>query len=432
MRCRFLISGVSLIAIPVWSVSQLVNLIIKFHGQIHLFDSQINQYELELLLHFAVITASATLWWTAFASLRSKDWLSISTSVSRPSALLTASLILTPNINQSHVVTVAPSDELPTRSVLSPEIAAGVLVYILRRRREQLQSGFSPDLFTDEEQNILRGIEIQAQCASSRTEFNADVITDADVIQLMQAIERPVQMTTSELSVTEEWSLVIKLFGYPVVENKKGEQAKFRKRRALELVTWLALNRDRSRRSAARTAMWDIEINDSSFSTIVSDMRRGMTEIESNISREDWAPTTYSDELPLNKSVITDDVLMQEALKRFRYDHYDYENIVQSLSDVRDVPFAGTSYMWADLDGTTTRLVILAVTAATEVAMWAFEAGNLPVFQIAITAGLRVFPGHEELLGLQAEAKKKSYKSLNSVAIDSCPLLPTENTSYQK
>lgn len=279
-----------------------------------------------------------------------------------------------------------------------------MLAYVLRRRREQINSGFVPDRFTDIEQTILDSIEQQAQGAGTPTEFNADVVTDSDVIEVISAVERPWPTLVNRLSIPDEWSLVVKVFGYPTVENKKGEQAQFRKKRALELLTWLTLNRDRARRSAARTAMWDLNINDSTFSTIVSDMRRGMTEIESAISREDWVPTTYSDELPISDRIVTDDVLLQNALMRFRSNHNDCEEIVHHLSSVRDVPFAGTSYMWADLDGTTTRLVILALSAATEVATWALATSNMTEFHVAITAGLRVFPGHEDLLGLQAEA----------------------------
>ncbi|MCX6601997.1 MAG: hypothetical protein NTV52_00175, partial [Acidobacteria bacterium] len=152
------------------------------------------------------------------------------------------------------------------------------------------------------------------------------------------------------------------------------------------------------------TAMWDLDIADSTFSTIVSDMRRGLVEIDRQFSRSDWAPTTYSDDLPLSVRVITDDVLMAQALETFRKDSKDSYEIVRALSHVRDVPFAGTSYSWADLDGTTTRLVILAITAAMEVASWALATGDMAAFEIAVTAGLRVFPGHEELLGLQADA----------------------------
>ena len=39
-----------------------------------------------------------------------------------------------------------------------------------------------------------------------------------------------------------------------------------------------------------------------------------------------------------------------------------------------------------------------------EVATWALAKGHTDEFRIAITAGLRIFPGQEELLGLQADA----------------------------
>jgi len=108
---------------------------------------------------------------------------------------------------------------------------------------------------------------------------------------------------------------------------------------------------------------------------------------------------------------------MSQALESFRKDSQDSSEIVRALSRVRDVPFAGTSYSWADLDGTTTRLVILAVTAALEVASWALIAENTAAFEVAVTAGLRVFPGHEELLALQEEAKLRCHNSgFHSVA----------------
>jgi hypothetical protein len=163
--------------------------------------------------------------------------------------------------------------------------------------------------------------------------------------------------------------------------------------------------------------MWDLDIADATFSTIVSDMRRGLAEIDQQSSRSDWAPTTYSDELPLSIRVVTDDVLMAQALERFRIDSDNSPEIVRALSHVRDVPFAGTSYSWADLDGTTTRLVILVITAAMEVALWALATGEMTAFAVAITAGLRVFPGHEELLALQEEAKLRCHNSgFHSVA----------------
>jgi two-component SAPR family response regulator len=288
--------------------------------------------------------------------------------------------------------------------VLSPTIAAGALAHILRRRREQIQQMASPDRLTEIELQTMGQIQRSAtNCEVSGAEM-IDLVSNSDVAQILRAVERQLPEQVTHSSAVMEWALVVKLFGYPVVENEAGDIAQFRKRRALELLTWLALNRDRSRRSAARTAMWDLDIADSTFSTIVSDMRRGLSEIDEHTSMHNWAPTTYSDEIPLSMRVITDDVLMAEALESFRKDPKNSADIVRALSNVRDVPFAGTSYSWADLDGTTTRLVILAITASLEVATWALDTSNMTEFHIAITAGLRVFPGHEELLGLQAVA----------------------------
>jgi hypothetical protein len=46
-----------------------------------------------------------------------------------------------------------------------------------------------------------------------------------------------------------------------------------------------------------------------------------------------------------------------------------------------------------------------------EIARWALNTGDMTTFEIAVTAGLRVFPGHEELLALQEEAKLRCHNS---------------------
>jgi two-component SAPR family response regulator len=312
--------------------------------------------------------------------------------------------VFAPSPQHSSVVATHQSGGVPVTGVLSPTIAAGALVHILRRRREQIQQMTSPDRLTQSELQTMEQIQRSAANYQGAGDEMIDLVSNSDVVQILRAVERQPPEQVIEDSVVTEWALVVKVFGYPVVENQAGDIALFRKRRALELLTWLALNRDRSRRSAARTAMWDLDIADSTFSTIVSDMRRGLSEIDGHTSRRDFAPTTYSDEIPLSTRVITDDVLMVQALEHFRKNPDNSTDIVRALSNIRDVPFAGTSYSWADLDGTTTRLVILAITASLEVATWALATSNMTEFHVAITAGLRVFPGHEELLHLQAVA----------------------------
>jgi hypothetical protein len=342
---------------------------------------------------------------------------SVLQSVNRPIAWLGASLVFSPLTQHSSSPTTHQTEGIPVAGVISPAFAAGALAHILRRRREQIQQMMSPDRLTLNELQTVGQIQLSAQSGEINDAEKIDLTSNSEVVQILRAVERPLpEQTIQEMAVTE-WALVVRLFGYPVVENEAGYVAQFRKRRSLELLTWLALNRDRSRRSAARTAMWDLDIADSTFSTVVSDMRRGIAEIDQQFSRTDWVPTTYSDDLPLSIRVITDDVLMAQALESFRKNSENSSEIIKVLSHVRDVPFAGTSYSWADLDGTTTRLVILAITASIEVARWALIAGNTAAFEIAITAGLRVFPGHEELLALQEEAKLQCHKSaIHSVA----------------
>jgi len=416
-RIRYVITFCGLIAIPIWSLYQIIFMVCQDRINGILLDATINQSELLLLLNVLVLATSLVIFQVLIVS-RSRLALRNHLRLFRkPITWIGASLVFAPSSNHLPAVVAHQSEGVPVKGILSPAVAAGALAHILRRRREQIQQMTSPDRLTECELQTMEHIQRGAQNHKVNSAEMIDLTSNSDVVQILRAIERSLPDQTTQVAVVTEWALVVKLFGYPVVENEAGEIALFRKRRALELLTWLALNRDRSRRSAARTAMWDLDIADSTFSTIVSDMRRGLAEIDQRSSRSDWAPTTYSDEIPLSMRVITDDVLMANALESFRKDSENSSEIVRALSDVRDVPFAGTSYSWADLDGTTTRLVILAITAALEVASWALATGDMAAFEVAVTAGLRVFPGHEELLALQEDAKLRCHNSgFHSVA----------------
>mgnify|MGYP000049762952 CR=1 FL=1 len=406
-----------LIAIPTWSLYQIVLMVCQDGIIGTLLDVTINLSELLLLLHVLVLATSLLMFQLLIVGRSRTALRSVLLAINRPMAWLGASLVLSPLTQHSSSSATHQTEGIPAAGVISPTIAAGALAHILRRRREQIQQMTSPDRLTLNELQTMEQIQLSAQNGEVNGAEMIDLMRNSAVVQIFSAVERSLPDQSTQVTAVREWALVVKLFGYPVVENEAGDIALFRKRRALELLTWLALNRDRSRRSAARTALWDLDIADSTFSTIVSDMRRGLAEIDQQFSRSDWAPTTYSDDLPLSIRVITDDVLMTEALEGFRKDSENSSEIVRALSQVRDVPFAGTSYSWADLDGTTTRLVILAITAALEVALWALATGDMTSFEIAVTAGLRVFPGHEDLLALQDEAKLRCHNSgFHSVA----------------
>jgi hypothetical protein len=68
------------------------------------------------------------------------------------------------------------------------------------------------------------------------------------------------------------------------------------------------------------------------------------------------------------------------------------------------MPFAGTSYLWPDAEGTTSALVLLATSAAGELAAHYLSIDDVDGVFWATGQGLRVLAGHEELIGLRMRA----------------------------
>jgi two-component SAPR family response regulator len=203
--------------------------------------------------------------------------------------------------------------------------------------------------------------------------------------------------------LTNDYSeaVVVRLYGFPKVENVNGDEATFRKSRALELLVWLSLNKERPRRSAARTALWEYAVSDATFCTVISDMRRGLQELSPRRSSTDWFRPTYTDAISMDTQLVTDAELIMHRLEEFRRDTSTWKELADVLMTIRDAPFAGTEFSWADLDGSTTRLTILAIEASGELARWARDAGDTSLALRATSAGLKVLPGCEELLEIE-------------------------------
>ena len=293
--------------------------------------------------------------------------------------------------------------QIAVPDMVAPAVAWEVLRRILERRRSQLlepHREMGPRRLTSPEMETLSKIARAAGAprAASVPDLEAQELP-AEVGALLAAVEECEPITS--MAPSADWTILVRLLGEPCVENRAGERAIFAKKRSLELLCWMVLNRDRSTRSAARTAMWDLDVADSTFSTIVSEMRRAVRHLDSREVPQFLSRPTYSDALPLSASVVTDVDLLDHAAKTAAANPMAIDAVAQVLSLVRDVPFAGAAYQWADLDGSTTRAIISVMRAVDMVISVGQQTDRGDLVLAGTRAGLRVMPGDERLLAIQ-------------------------------
>ncbi len=203
-----------------------------------------------------------------------------------------------------------------------------------------------------------------------------------------------------------EWDLMVKVLGPVDVVSAAGERVEFDRAKALELVVWLSQHRKRPTRSSARAELWDVDIRDASFANVVSDARRAMARAVPPPDGDEWIGRTLTDDLPLHPRVVTDAELLalRVTASRSMPRSAAMDVLREGLTMVTDLPFAGTSYLWPDAGGHTSSLVLLATGAATQLAEWYLEADDIDGVFWATGHGLRVLPGHEELIALRMRA----------------------------
>jgi len=202
------------------------------------------------------------------------------------------------------------------------------------------------------------------------------------------------------------WSLLVRLLGPIEVVDRAGQRAPFDRSKAGELVAWLSLHRDHPTRGAARTALWELDVRDSTFANIVSDARRAMARLVEPPPGEEWLGRTLTEVLPLHCGVVSD-----ADLVRARLDHARLQSPEMAIATlrpavelIRDLPFSGTGYLWPDAEGITSNLVLLATSAAGELAAHHLSLGDVEGVFWATGQGLRVLPGHEELIAQRMRA----------------------------
>ncbi len=172
--------------------------------------------------------------------------------------------------------------------------------------------------------------------------------------------------------------IVVSLLGAVEVRDIDGRLGTFERSKTVELIAWLATHRERATRSGARTALWELDVRDATFANVVSEARRGLARLVAPPAGEEWVARTLTEQLPLHDSVVTDADLVEDRLAHARLvpPSEAIETLRPAVAMIRDMPFAGTSYLWPDAEGITSNLVLLAITAASEFAGHALSMGD--------------------------------------------------------
>ncbi len=204
----------------------------------------------------------------------------------------------------------------------------------------------------------------------------------------------------------QPWALMVRLFGAVEVESGAGGRVEFERSKTRELVAWLATHRERATRTGARTALWELDVRDATFSNVVSEARRALARLVEPPEGEEWVGRTMTDALPLHELVVTDADLLAAALgaARLQPPTLAIATLTPAVARIDGMPFEGTSYLWPDAEGITSSLVLLATSAAAELAAHCLSLGDIHGVFEATGRGLRVLAGHEELIGLRMRA----------------------------
>ena len=232
------------------------------------------------------------------------------------------------------------------------------------------------------------------------------LITEPPVSAPTVVVAAPAPAAQAAEAGEPEWALLVRLFGQVQVVSSGDVIVECERSKATELIVWLGLHRERPTRGAARTALWDLDVRDATFANVVSDARRALARAISPAAGEEWIARTLTEELPLHRQVVTDAELLAARLERSRgLRSLDAIEVLRpGVELLAGMPLAGTGYLWPDAEGITSSLVLLATTAATELANHYLLLGDVDGVFWATGQGLKVLSGHEELISLRMRA----------------------------
>jgi hypothetical protein len=222
--------------------------------------------------------------------------------------------------------------------------------------------------------------------------------------------DEPVDLSDDVIPVVEAaplpYALVVRLFGPVTVETHEGVTADFERSKTKELIAWLATHRERSTRSNARAALWELDVRDATFANVVSEARRALARMVEPPDGDEWVGRTMTDSLPLHPLVVADIELVEHALAAARLQPPDLAiaTLRPAVELVVGVPFEGTGYLWPDAEGITSHLVLRAITITNALAAHCLSVGDIEGVFSATARGLQVLPAHEDMIEVRMRA----------------------------
>ena len=234
------------------------------------------------------------------------------------------------------------------------------------------------------------------EAADFRIMVREMTVLDHDTKPRTQTEETPTVVTRP----TPTPYAMVRILGSVEVLVNGSTEVRFQKAKSLELLCWLCFHRDRPTVSGARTALWEVDVEDATFHNVLSELRRGLMScgFREAVRRETKHRLTLDGRVTTDVDVLRHSLIVADESPS----PAAIAELVDVLLFVRGLPFSGRSYAWADAEGITSTVVWL-VTRAIELAVEVAKShGDAATVLDATAAGLRMLPNDEYFLELQS------------------------------
>ena len=239
---------------------------------------------------------------------------------------------------------------------------------------------------------------------------------EAETFQSLQKdLAKPLVNRSDNYNISRigDWQICVRIMGPVEVATRSWETLRFERSKSAELLTWLVMHRERPTRIAARTALWEVSIEDSTFNNVVSGVRRAINQNGQNLLGKE-----SNDVFRIGSEVITDVEILQTAIENaeMKGGDQDFLALREALELVRDLPFAGENFVWADTEGITSNVVLTIITGALLLSDFYMSQQDLSGVFWATGQGLKALRGHEALIAIRmkAHAQERNVSGINS------------------